>query len=319
MARWTLTQGDRVYKDDTASETNALQMNDAMLNPNIYIKLLNSKIDPDLIAAQLSGAGPAVAGFVVNFLTSRVKKLQSLLQCMHDIATEVDVIKSIKLLTTCILEATEASQVTVYFTETNLEKLSVRTSTWQKEGVNVPLSKVFGIASLSKGESVNVFNIKSSEFYTDEIEAVFKDKFEVDCIMSTPIFGDGMRVSGIIEIINKRSGNPFFSAEDEFMLKSIASMGTLMFNHANIKQSAMKKTDDIKVFLNTASMMSSAELDMGDLINVIMKTAQQLVNAERCAMFLIDKEKEELWSRLARGASEIRFPMRLGIAGKKNL
>ena len=46
-----------------------------------------------------------------------------------------------------------------------------------------------------------------------------------------------------------------------------------------------------------------------------MKTAQDLVNAERCAMFLIDREKEELWSRLARGASEIRFPMRLGIAG----
>jgi hypothetical protein len=46
-----------------------------------------------------------------------------------------------------------------------------------------------------------------------------------------------------------------------------------------------------------------------------MKTAQDLVNAERSAMFLIDREKEELWSRMARGASEIRFPMRLGIAG----
>ena len=52
-----------------------------------------------------------------------------------------------------------------------------------------------------------------------------------------------------------------------------------------------------------------------DLINVIMKTAQDLVAAERCALFIIDKEKEELWSRLARGASEIRFPMRMGIAG----
>ena len=47
-----------------------------------------------------------------------------------------------------------------------------------------------------------------------------------------------------------------------------------------------------------------------------MNTAQELVSAERCALFLIDKEKEELWSRLAKGASEIRFPMKLGIAGK---
>ncbi|KAJ3126532.1 hypothetical protein HK098_007432 [Nowakowskiella sp. JEL0407] len=48
---------------------------------------------------------------------------------------------------------------------------------------------------------------------------------------------------------------------------------------------------------------------------VIMKTAQDLLNAERCALFMVDKEKGELWSTLAQGAGEIRIPMTKGIAG----
>ena len=212
---------------------------------------------------QIVKQGPSAVNFTIGFLSYRCKKLQSLLQCMHDIAIEVDVVKSMKMLLDTIMTATEAQQGTVYFTESKAEKLIIRASSWQKEGQSSDLDKVLGSQALSKGETVNVFNIHSSEYYAADVDYTFKNKFEVDCLLSTPIFGDGMRVSGIIEIINKKSGNPYFTAEDEFVLKAIASMGTLLFNHANVKQSALKKTDDIKVFLNTASMMSSAELDMG--------------------------------------------------------
>lgn len=225
--------------------------------------MLNNRIDTDLIPKQIANAGPAAIGFVIGFLSTRCKKLQAMLQCMHDIAIEVDVVKSMSLLQSCIVEATESVHATVYFMEPKSEQFSIRASTWQKPNLNVTLDKIFGSSAILKGETVNVYNIKTSEYYHDDIEAVFKNKFDVDCIMSTPIFGDGMRVCGIMEVINKKTGNPFFTAEDDFVIKAIASMGTLLFNHANVKQNAMKKTDDIKVFLNTASMMSSSELDMG--------------------------------------------------------
>jgi adenylate cyclase len=81
-------------------------------------------------------------------------------------------------------------------------------------------------------------------------------------MISAPIFGDGMKVVGIIEMINKKSGNPYFNAEDVFMMNSLASFATLMNFQAATITSAAKKNDDIKTFFNTTTTMN-ADSDMG--------------------------------------------------------
>jgi adenylate cyclase len=48
---------------------------------------------------------------------------------------------------------------------------------------------------------------------------------------------------------------------------------------------------------------------------MIMQKAKQLLDAERCTMFLIDKEKQQLWSTVADGTEQIRIPINMGIAG----
>jgi adenylate cyclase len=47
----------------------------------------------------------------------------------------------------------------------------------------------------------------------------------------------------------------------------------------------------------------------------IMKRARELVNAERCSLFLVDHDKQELYSKVAEGTEEIRFSMSTGFAG----
>ena len=46
-----------------------------------------------------------------------------------------------------------------------------------------------------------------------------------------------------------------------------------------------------------------------------MTTTKELVSADRCAIFLLDKATNELWSKAALGTGEIRFPANRGIAG----
>lgn len=70
----------------------------------------------------------------------------------------------------------------------------------------------------------------------------------------------------------------------------------------------------IQVLLEVAKELSS-ELEPTSLITKIMAKARALLEADRCTLFLLDKEKEQLWSKVAEGTQEIRFPMRLGIAG----
>lgn len=47
-----------------------------------------------------------------------------------------------------------------------------------------------------------------------------------------------------------------------------------------------------------------------------MEVTREQLNADRCTVFLIDQERQELWSKVAMGVNqEIRFPMTKGIAG----
>ncbi|KAH9265339.1 hypothetical protein BASA83_011151 [Batrachochytrium salamandrivorans] len=284
------------------------------MNSNMYIKLLNSSIDPDLIFKQLLKANPEGVRFLTAFLSSRCKKLQAILQTMYDISLEIEVEKAMAMLLQCILDATESKYACLYFTGVTVGKLVVRSSNWIEPRACISVDEVFAGPTLFKGEQVNIYNAKTSEHYTDAISEVYQ-QVDADCVLSAPVFGDGMKVSGIIEVINKQSGNPFFNVEDEFMIKALASLGTLLFNQTNVKLSAIKKTDDIKLFLNTASMMATEKADMGDLLQVIMQAARELVSADRCTLLMLDKEKEELCSTVAQGYTEIRFPMSKGIAG----
>ncbi|MFL5312587.1 MAG: GAF domain-containing protein, partial [Myxococcales bacterium] len=60
-----------------------------------------------------------------------------------------------------------------------------------------------------------------------------------------------------------------------------------------------------------------AERDLDRLLKLIVLAASRVVEADRCSLFLVDRERNELWSKVAQGVGtrEIRFPMGKGIAG----
>ncbi len=59
----------------------------------------------------------------------------------------------------------------------------------------------------------------------------------------------------------------------------------------------------------------STELKLDKLLLLIMDEVRKALKADRCTVFLLDEEKKELWSKVAHGEREIRFPSNLGIAG----
>lgn len=72
--------------------------------------------------------------------------------------------------------------------------------------------------------------------------------------------------------------------------------------------------EKLKVILNVTHEIST-ELQLDRLLLVIMDEIKKALNADRCTVFLLDEEKKELWSKVAHGEKEIRFPSHLGIAG----
>ncbi len=60
----------------------------------------------------------------------------------------------------------------------------------------------------------------------------------------------------------------------------------------------------------------NSERDLTTLLDLIAREATRLMSADRASIFLLNKDKSELWSKVALGSDEVlRFDARLGIAG----
>jgi len=75
-----------------------------------------------------------------------------------------------------------------------------------------------------------------------------------------------------------------------------------------------RRIQKLEIILNVAKAMST-ERDLGILLEEIVEHARSVVDAARGSIFLLDKDKNELWSKVAQGVREIRFPADKGIAG----
>jgi len=78
-----------------------------------------------------------------------------------------------------------------------------------------------------------------------------------------------------------------------------------------------QQTIDRLSFLVEANKVLNSTLDLPELIGIILNLATRNTGADRGTVFLIDREKKELWSLVAQGLEqrEIRLPMGKGIAG----
>src|SRR6059058_4425416 len=73
--------------------------------------------------------------------------------------------------------------------------------------------------------------------------------------------------------------------------------------------------DKYTVLLDISLRMNS-ERNFDQLLKLIADEATKHVDAERATIFILDKDKGELWAKIALGVSDtIRFDSRLGIAG----
>ncbi|KAI9349437.1 hypothetical protein DFJ73DRAFT_625475 [Zopfochytrium polystomum] len=285
------------------------------MNEHLYIKMLNSSYDTDAIVKQMEIASEVPARTMVEFLATRCHKMHNIILSMRNVVLESDIEDSLKTLLKCAMTAVDCQHGTLYTVESTNGDIIARSSSWRRQEAVVAESEIFKAALLLSGEAVNEYNVKLSDDFTDSHDAAY-GPLEPACILSVPIVAENSKVVGIIEVINKarRETPPFFTAEDEFVLKGLSSVWILLLNHLQLRAQALRKSDDVKILLKTASLMSS-ELDLGDLIKIIMQAAQELLKAERCSLFMLDKSKGELWSTVAEGEKEIRIPMRKGIAG----
>lgn len=112
-------------------------------------------------------------------------------------------------------------------------------------------------------------------------------------------------------IVNKTARKEKLFSESKALLETLDLLGML-----NEQPKQTKDKDPLLALLRLGRSIS-AQTDIDRLIEVIAQETKVALNADRCTVFLYDRENDELWSKVALGmnSKEIRFPANQGLAG----
>jgi len=75
-----------------------------------------------------------------------------------------------------------------------------------------------------------------------------------------------------------------------------------------------REVRDLQVILGVARAMAGT-MDLNALLSLILDSVRTILHADRATLFLYDAATNELYSKIAHGTGEIRFPADAGIAG----
>lgn len=234
-------------------------------------------------------------------------RLRSLLQGTQELNSERNMKTLIGSITVRAKELLNAERCTLFL----LDNSGTELWSYVTDGtvIRVPLGQGIAGTVASTGEP---FIVKDA--YLDPVFDASIDKktgFRTRAVMCYPITGEAGHVMGVLQMINKNEKvdeAAFFNEEDEELLHALCS-------HVGVTLTNSKLFDKINVLLKTASSLNSNK-DTATLIGDMMGHARDLLECERATVFLVDEQKQQIWSQVADGTSkEIRLPLGKGIAG----
>ena len=133
-------------------------------------------------------------------------------------------------------------------------------------------------------------------------------------MICTPIRTAKGEVIGVAQVLNKRENK--FNRDDLDLLGEMTTQASIFLQGAQVIEKMQRSRKRELEFLDIVADVTS-EIDLGTLLRKVMGEATKMLQAERSTLFLNDEKSNELWSLVGEGigATQIRFPNHLGIAG----
>ena len=131
------------------------------------------------------------------------------------------------------------------------------------------------------------------------------------CVPIRTVRGD---IIGVAQTLNNKRGR--FTEKDLALLEGMTTQAAVALQGTQMVEQMRKSTLQEMEFFDVISDVTS-EIDLGAILGKVMSQATRMLNAERSTFFLNDEKTNDLFSKIGEGlgATEIRLPNHLGIAG----
>ncbi len=237
----------------------------------------------------------------------------ALLEVMCSLAAERDLDALLQIIMEKTSEVMDADRSTLFLVDEGRQQLWSKVAQgWAVKEIRLPLGTgIAGHVALT-GETVNIPDAYADLRFNPDVDRT--TGYRTSTILCMPMRDREGRILGVIQVLNKRVGP--FTPSDEALLAAFAAGAAVTVQNALLNEEIRKRMQTSEILLNVMRAVSS-ELEIDQLLVKIVSKTSEVMNADRCTLFLLDRQTGGLWSKVAQGDNlkEIRVPRGMGIAG----
>ena len=277
------------------------------------------------------------------------RRSNALLDVAKALASETSLERIVSIIVSQVPELLDSDRCTLYFVDKERQELIVTKGASQGRPKNL-VSWIFGQSNApelpfpiganelrfpitsglaghvaSTGETLNIGDAHTDPRFNSTMDK--ETGYRTRSSLCVPMI-DGLGVIiGVVQAINKNPLYPRFDKEDETLLKTFSAQAALAVRNSQLFQRTTAALRQSDALLEVTQALSS-ELKIEALISIICSKVQSLLGSERCTVFIVDKERRELYTTESMSygmgpslpidhdkATLISFPMDRGIAG----
>ncbi|MEH2453664.1 GAF domain-containing protein [Nostoc sp.] len=150
-------------------------------------------------------------------------------------------------------------------------------------------------------------------------------------MLALPLLNEHRQLVAVVQLLNKlKSGNNHdaplaeridtkgFICADEELFREFAPSIRLILESSRSFYVATQKQRAVAALMKAIKSLSQSSLDLEDTLKRVMDEAKELMNADRSTLWLIDRDRHELWTKITQddgSTKELRVPIGKGFAG----
>ncbi|MFQ3615339.1 MAG: GAF domain-containing protein [Cyanobacteriota bacterium] len=181
--------------------------------------------------------------------------------------------------------------------------------------IRLPLNEGIAGYVATTGKSLNISDAYQHPLFNPSIDR--QTGYRTRNILCMPIFDTQNQVVAIAQLLNKRGMKPFDSQDEAHFRNFSHSIGVIL-ESCNSFYMAARNQRGAAALLNATTLLAQS-LDLEKTLQAVMDEARKLMRADRSTLFLLDRDRHELWSKVPTADRnqllEIRIPMNRGIVG----
>eukprot|EP00944_MAST-04C_sp_MAST-4C-sp1_P009704 g9704.t1 len=163
------------------------------------------------------------------------------------------------------------------------------------------------------GETLNIPDAYKDDRFNQDADT--KTGYKTVSLMCCPIIDKHGDTVAVLQVINKKGTNgepvPFEEKDDVILSHLQSQLGAILRTYMTLEMEQVTQ-GRIHALLDIVKSVNSG-MGMPSLTFTLTNRTPALVDADRCTLFLVDQQRQELYS--LQGAVEIRIPMSSGLAG----